>query len=312
MIWGSFPCQDLSQAGNRTGIGKQDDAVRTRSGSFWPFWRIVDFKRPPIVVLENVEGALHANNGADMRALCMALTRSQYRFGPLILDAANWIPQSRKRLFVVAVRADIPIPVHLTSHGPDDFCHPKAILEAYRDLGPTLQSNWIWWSLSYPNKLLPRVENLIGDEDEWVNWDSEDKTRYILSLMNENHRAKVRAAQALNRRVIGFAYRRTRQSQQRAEVRFDGIAGCLRTAGGGSSKQIVVEVNGHRVRTRLLSPREAARLQGLPDTYWLPPDYNEAYDLVGDGLSVPTVRFLGEQLLTPLAYVVPARVLATA
>jgi DNA (cytosine-5)-methyltransferase 1 len=75
----------------------------------------------------------------------------------------------------------------------------------------------------------------------------------------------------------------------------------LRTAGGGSSKQIVIEVNGDRVRSRLLSPREAARLQGLPDDYWLPQSYNEAYDLVGDGLCVPVVRHLGETLLTAIA-----------
>ena len=87
---------------------------------------------------------------------------------------------------------------------------------------------------------------------------------------------------------------------------------CLRTAGGGSSKQIVIEVNGPKIRTRLLSPREAARLQGLPEDYWLPKDYNEAYDLVGDGLSVPVVKFLGEQLLTPLASVIPTRIQAIA
>jgi DNA (cytosine-5)-methyltransferase 1 len=101
--------------------------------------------------------------------------------------------------------------------------------------------------------------------------------------------------------MVGTGYRRTRGGCQRLEVRFDGIAGCLRTAGGGSSKQVVVEVEGDRVRTRLLSPREAARLQGLPDSYWLPPSYNEAYDLVGDGLCVPAVAHLSDSLLRPLA-----------
>jgi DNA (cytosine-5)-methyltransferase 1 len=59
-------------------------------------------------------------------------------------------------------------------------------------------------------------------------------------------------------------------------------------------------VEGDTVRTRLLSPREAARLMGLPDEYKLPVNYNEAYHLMGDGLAVPVVRHLAENLLMPL------------
>lgn len=312
MIWGSFPCQDLSQAGGRTGIGTKDDAEFTRSGSFWPFWNIVTQRKPPIVVLENVEGALKANSGADFRALCTALVQGEYRFGPMILDAIHWLPQSRKRLFIVAVREDMPIPMHLRASGPETFCHPRAVVDAFASLEEGIRANWIWWSLCSPHTPPPSVESLIGESDNWVKWDSPEKTQYILSLMNARHRKKVAMAQELNRRIVGFAYRRTRNGQQRAEVRFDGIAGCLRTAGGGSSKQIVVEVRGPKIRTRLLSPREAARLQGLDESYWLPADYNEAYDLVGDGLSVPVVRFLGEQLLTPLASVIPVQLTAIA
>ena len=313
MVWGSFPCQDLSAAGNRSGIGRESDSHFTRSGSFWPFWKLVEQNTPPIVVLENVEGALKANGGADFRALCFALRRAGYRYGPMILDAVHWLPQSRKRLFIVAVHERTNIPGHLVTSGPDAFCQPNSIVQAHRDLDEFMKARWIWWALTPPVGRRVEVECLINsDGDRWVQWDPPAKTRYILSLMNDLHARKVEQAMQMRRRVIGFAYRRTRNGKQQAEVRFDGVAGCLRTASGGSSKQIVVEVFDNRVRTRLLSPREAARLQGLPDTYWLPDDYNEAYDLVGDGLSVPVVRFLGEQLLTPLASVIPGHLLATA
>lgn len=306
MVWGSFPCQDLSQAGNRSGIGSEHDASFTRSGSFWPFWKLVAQKRPPIVVLENVEGALKANCGADFRALCAALSRANYRFGPMVLDAVHWVPQSRRRLFIVAVSDHVPIPQHLMAVGPEAFCHPKSVIQAFNSSDENIRAKWIWWSLQPPVLKRPLVDVLINvDADRWVDWDSPDKTRYILSLMSGLHAKKIDHARQMDRRVVGFAYRRTRNGKQRAEVRFDGIAGCLRTAGGGSSKQIVIEVHGARVRTRLLSPREAARLQGLPDSYWLPDDYNEAYDVVGDGLSVPVVKFLGDELLTPLASVIP-------
>ena len=105
--------------------------------------------------------------------------------------------------------------------------------------------------------------------------------------------------------MVGGVYRRTRVDEegnraQRAEVRFDDVAGCLRTPVGGSSRQSIMMVDGDEVRSRLLAPREAARLMGLPESYKLPENYNEAYHLVGDGVAVPVVRFLAARVLEPL------------
>jgi DNA (cytosine-5)-methyltransferase 1 len=91
-----------------------------------------------------------------------------------------------------------------------------------------------------------------------------------------------------------------RDGKQRAEVRFDGIAGCLRTPGGGSSRQTIIIVEGTKIRSRLLSPREAARFMGLTDAFKLPGTYNEAYKAMGDGVAATVVTALGEQLLLPL------------
>ena len=83
-------------------------------------------------------------------------------------------------------------------------------------------------------------------------------------------------------------------------MRLDGLSGCLRTPAGGSSRQLILVVEGDRVRTRLISARETARLMGLPDSYLLPANYNEAYHLTGDGVVVPAVRHLAAHLLEPL------------
>ena len=40
LSWASFPCQDLSLAGDYRGLGRANSAVMTRSGTFWPFWRL--------------------------------------------------------------------------------------------------------------------------------------------------------------------------------------------------------------------------------------------------------------------------------
>ena len=93
-----------------------------------------------------------------------------------------------------------------------------------------------------------------------------------------------------------------------AEVRFDGLAGCLRTPRGGSSRQAIVVVEDGRVRSRLLSSREAARLMGLPDSYRLPATATAALHVAGDGVAVPVVRWLAAELLEPL--LAPPAVLA--
>src|SRR5690606_20157707 len=104
--------------------------------------------------------------------------------------------------------------------------------------------------------------------------------------------------------MVGGVYRRTRLDEhghkvQRAEVRFDEVAGCLRTPAGGSSRQIILVVEGYRVRSRLISARETARLMGLEDSYVLPRNYNEAYHLTGDGVAVPVVRHLAHHVFEP-------------
>ena len=123
--------------------------------------------------------------------------------------------------------------------------------------------------------------------------------------MSDINLEKVRSAKREGRKVVGTIYKRTRRDPtgrkvQRAEVRFDDVAGCLRTPAGGSSRQLVLTVEGRKVRSRLISSRETARLMGLPDEYALPENYNEAYHLTGDGVVVPVVRFLAQELIEPV------------
>jgi DNA (cytosine-5)-methyltransferase 1 len=103
LVWASFPCQDLSLAGDGAGL------KGSRSGSFWPFWRLIETLvkegRPPaLVVLENVCGTLTSHGGTDFAAICTALTRSGFRFGAMVLDAVHFLPQLRPRLFIAAPR----------------------------------------------------------------------------------------------------------------------------------------------------------------------------------------------------------------
>lgn len=306
LAWASFPCQDLSLAGVGAGLDG------SRSGSFWPFWRlIVDLgkqtRAPRLIVLENVCGALSSHDGKDFAAIGQALAEEGYRFGAIVVNAVDFVPQSRPRLFIIGVHHSLPVNKALLASKPQSQWHPTALVTAYKKLSATTQAAWLWWHLPVPPVRVQGLIDVIEKQPTGVRWHTPSETEKLLSMMNSLHQKKVKAAQASGRLAVGTIYRRTRAGKQCAEVRFDDIAGCLRTPAGGSSRQTLLLVEGKRIRSRLLSAREAARLMGLPDSYALPANYNEAYHLAGDGVAVPVVRFIAEHLLEPLLDVVQVR-----
>jgi DNA (cytosine-5)-methyltransferase 1 len=203
------------------------------------------------------------------------------------------------------MREDHPSPEGLTDERPDPLWHPANLVGAYEKLPRHLAANWLWWSLPAPRPRKSNFADIVEDEPRGVEWHNPAETGRLLAMMSPLNFRKVEQAKRMGRRMVGGVYKRTRVDEdgkraQRAEVRFDDIAGCLRTPAGGSSRQTIMIVEGDMVRTRLLSPREAARLMGLPESYRLPENYNEAYHLAGDGVAVPVVRFLAAQILEPL------------
>jgi DNA (cytosine-5)-methyltransferase 1 len=304
LVWASFPCQDLSLAGGGAGLRGE------RSGTFWPFWSLVSDLRkvrrqPSIVVLENVCGTLTSHGGRDFAAICGALADEGYSFGAVVVDAALFLPHSRPRLFVIGIKDGRRIPDWMTADEAQLPWHSTALRRAYAGLPEAAKEKWIWWNMPNPPRLSLRLEQLIEDVPEGVEWHTKAETAKLLSMMSEKNRAKVREVAKSGRREVGAIYKRTRKDEdgnkvQRAEVRFDDLAGCLRTPAGGSSRQLILVVEGNDLRSRLLSSREAARLMGLPDTYVLPAKYNEAYHLMGDGVAVPVVRFLAQNIIEPI------------
>lgn len=303
LAWASFPCQDLSLAGDGAGLKGE------RSGTFWHFWRLIDAlgaegRAPSLIVLENVCGTLSSHGGKDFAAIGDALSGG-YRFGAIVMDAVRFVPQSRPRLFIVGVRKGLKIPARLTAVQADGSWHPPYLVNAFQKLSPRSRADWIWWWLPAPPARASTFAELIEEEPLGVSWHTQAETKRLLSLMSPINRRKVEDAKRAGGRRVGGVYKRTRRDEngeraQRAEVRFDDISGCLRTPVGGSSRQTLIIVEDGEVRSRLLSPREAARLMGLPDAYTLPKNYNEAYHLAGDGVVVPVVRHLAAHLLEPL------------
>jgi DNA (cytosine-5)-methyltransferase 1 len=293
LAWASSPCQDLSLAGARAGLSGG------RSSAFFGFWWLMEAlagqdRAPRAIVIENVAGLFNSHGGRDFELVCAALAGAGYRFGALELDAAAWLPQSRARCVIVGATEDIR---GLTA--APGAKRARLVEEARARLPAPLQALWVDWRLpALPRRNLDLAALL--EPDDAVAWRTEAETHELVGLMDDLHRRRLIAALASGERRVGAAFRRMRGGLQRTEARFDGLAGCLRTPGGGSSRQFLLVAENGMVRSRLISPREAARLMGLPESYRLPPSANAALHLAGDGVVVPMVRHLAAELLEPL------------
>jgi DNA (cytosine-5)-methyltransferase 1 len=298
LVWASFPCQDLSLAGNLNGMGSG-----TRSGLFWEWIRVLDElkksrKLPPVLVAENGVGFLVAEQGRHFRTAYDALRGLGYRVGAVVVDAKMFVPQSRPRAFIVAavegsVLDDLYQPI------PSEPFHSKGLI---RTAGLVNDPEWVWWSLPLPQGKTAMFSDLCERE---ANCDHPLRTRELCSLLSPVNQKKLDNARFAKTFFAGTGYRRTRpdedgRKRQRLEIRFDGIAGCLRTPNGGSSRQIVILVDRGKARSRLMTVRECARLMGAPDTYIIEGSYNDGYRAMGDAVAVPVTRWLTRHLLTPL------------
>lgn len=264
----------------------------SRSGLFWEWLRVLDEMptKPKVIALENVAGLLSANGGADYQMLHAALRQRSYRVGPMLIDARLWVPQSRPRVFVVAV-ADKVNSRDFEDSGPN-WLHPLAVRKAI-----AMIDDGVFWSIPHPVVKRP----LLSDVIEWSAPCFDDaRTKALLSIVAPRHVALLEKLPKCGRAVFP-GYRRTRNGQQVLELRFDDLSGCLRTAEGGSSRQFLILRERNQWKARLITTREAARLMGAPDTYRLSASYNEAYNAMGDAVAVPVVRYLVDNLLVPLA-----------
>jgi DNA (cytosine-5)-methyltransferase 1 len=309
LAWASFPCQDLSTAGNGLGIGQSSGSNRTRSGTFWAFIDLMkDLKAngrlPRIIALENVVGLLTINGGEEFKAVVAALDRLGMRAGAVVVDARHFVPQSRQRVFIVAVSKSAKIATELIREEPHATWHPDPLVKAVEKLSPQCREQWMWFNLGTAPELKKTLNKIVKDKPVGVDWHTPAETKRLIGMMSAIHKQKLSEAKKSGKRIVGTLSLRMRPSNgktvQRTEICFRGLAGCLRTPKGGGSRPRIIVVNGSDVRTRLLSPAEAASLMGLKASYRLPEVYEFAFRVIGDGVAVPVVSFLRGKLLTPL------------
>lgn len=295
----SFPCVDLSLAGKGEGLNG------SHSGAFWGFHNILKKQgknSPPIVLLENVAGWLYANEGRDFHTTAKSLNALGYACDVFALNARSFVPQSRPRIFMVGVKGLAGADNHGLSKPRSERLMPPR-LRTLRLGNRSIR----WENLQIPEPPPYRNEGFSAEIVESLSqadprWWPQQKVDKHLAMMSPPHLAMVNDMARQNKESFRTFFRRRRASGQRAEVRHDDIAGCLRTAAGGSGKQFLVAAGRGLIRMRTLTARECARLQGVPDDFPIASNTErQSLNAFGDAVCVPLVAWLAKEVLLPLA-----------
>lgn len=295
LAWASFPCTDLSLAGWRRGLAGRE------SSTFWHFTRLMDElgdARPSVVALENVTGLATSHGGADLVAAIAELNRLGYSADVLTLDARRFVPQSRPRLFVVGAREPGLLPP--VGVATDTALRPDWLAKVFAD--PSLRTHRAALPAPPPLRttgLTGLAEEIPSTDERW--WDAARTEAFVASL-SPIQAARLTELRAGSRVVCRTAYRRTRKGAATWEIRADDVAGCLRTARGGSSKQAVVRAGRGEVRVRWMTSVEYARLMGAGEYRLDGLRPNQALFGFGDAVCVPAVAWLAEHYLMPLVH----------
>lgn len=284
----SFPCTNLSVAGDQEGI-----VEGTESSAFWGFAQAIagmGGRRPPIILLENVVGFLTSNGGSDLRAVLKQLNQLGYAVDLHLVDAANFVPQSRKRVFVVGMQGE----------GEEIFPLRTGMTRPDLVAGAIMANHDLEWRLHDVPPPPPLGTSLADIVDPTAaDWWPDERAQATFDILSPASRQK--ADEMMGGAEVGYAslMRRGRDGRLVSELRTDGIVGCMTTPKGGSSQHFLFAAGGGGFRIRNFTPAEFGALFGAVG-YTLDgiPDRKATFGF-GDAVVVPVIEWLARHLLDP-------------
>jgi len=99
ILCAGFPCQPFSQCGQHKGFEDK------RGTLFFHIMKFVDFHKPKVIVLENVQGLLNHDGGKTFERIKTDITSAGYELAYKVIKCSDYgLPQMRKRLIMVGVR----------------------------------------------------------------------------------------------------------------------------------------------------------------------------------------------------------------
>ena len=256
MLCGGFPCQAFSIAGKRKGFSD------TRGTLFFDIARILEVKRPKIVLLENVKGLLNHEKGKTFRKIIQTLSELGYVVQWMVLNSKFFgVPQNRERVFIIGnlrgePRSEI-LPFRGSSEEIGQVCN--TIKAGYYKKGydsPVIQQ------LNQPTHSNNRIYGKGGISPA------------LTTAHGGNSQPKIRAV----------------LTPDRPEKRQNGRR--FKEPGESSFTRTWQDIHGisDGVRIRRLTPLECERLQGFPDNWTEGFSDTQRYNMMGNAVSVNVIR----------------------
>ena len=275
----SFPCQDLSVAGQRAGMIKG----QTRSGLLYECEKIIEVKRPKYLLLENVKNLVGKNFKSQFEEWLAYLESLGYTNYWQVLNAKDWVPQNRERVFVVSILGD-----HSTYVFPTPIPSTRVVKDILED---EVEERY------YMNKPFKLVNK--GHQAEFLNMAFDQGARiYSEDRIMRTLGAKDRG----QNNILIRAYVEGLNNQNGRVIDSDGICGTLDTMQGGHRQPKILESTEQDYRVRKLTPLECWRLMGFSDEDHLKAksagvSNSQLYKQAGNSIVVPVLEGIFEPLI---------------
>jgi len=290
---GGPPCQGFSIIGHR-------HVADPRNNLFRKFFALVAECRPKFFVAENVLGIL-ANQYADIREEALGLVNDEYvLLDPMQFKANDFgAATSRERVFFIGYRLD-----SVAMMSADDFDARKVkraviVARALRGMPPRIYSEWLteeqgWRSVgpmpknNFTERIINGIPRDIGDPEAIRRYRQEDM---VSGCLGTRHSPKV-AARYARLKPGGKDH-----VSKTVRLKANGLCPTLRagTDADRGSYQAVRPI--HPTAHRVITPREAARLQGFPDWFQFAPSKWHSFRQIGNSVS----PFVAEAVLAVIA-----------
>lgn len=277
VLVGGPPCQGFSTMGSR-------DVLDPRNQLFWHFFRLVRESSPKIFLAENVPGLLNKKY-TDIVGCALDQVRDEYDiYGPQIIKASDYgAPTTRTRVFFIGVKKGIAsVPLVITN---DSFL-PVNVEQALRGLPRKINPDWqtekqSWRSVRYKidspffDKVVNQIPTGVGCQ---VALDKIQSNK-VSGFLGTRH------TDAVEKRYGALLPGQQDKISKATRLDKKGFCPTLR-AGTGSDKgshQAVRPI--HPDQPRVITPREAARLQGFPDWFQFHPTKWHSFRQIGNSVS---------------------------
>jgi DNA (cytosine-5)-methyltransferase 1 len=280
-VVGGPPCQGFSVIGKRN---KND----SRNRLFVDFFRIVNEIQPKFFIAENVPGILEDENAGTREAAFSQVWRNYVILFPMRLSAHEFgAPTTRTRVFFIGFKKDEMTALDETMFRPSPTIEKVTVSEALKGLPEKIDPKWQttedeWKRVGtngdgyYSSRLKGYVPNGVGDGVALKRLKNSNEVSGFLGTL---HSAE------LIKRFASIGHGKADPISKSRRLNPEGFCPTLR-AGTGVDKGSFQAVRPlHPSEDRVITPREAARLQGFPDWFRFSPTKWHSFRQIGNSVS---------------------------